>query len=174
MAFYVSNVTTRFQAPTVADVLEGNKVLEKIKRKVVEFQYPVLNDPMELVGYCDASWAKTGNSGVSIGGFVWLIGNPKNNRFHVIGWRCRKPKRICHSNFAAETMIASDTLEELFGLRELWLSLVVTTPVTVLKTDCPPLHDHVVHRKQVTEKRLTVDLDTIAERLSLQELSRFK
>ena len=71
-------------------------------------------------------------------------------------------------------MIASNSLDDLFVLRELWLSLFGTTGKTVFKTDCCSLHDHVVHRKQVTEKRLTVDLATIAESLSLQDLSRFE
>ena len=85
VAFNVSVLSTRCQAPTVADVLEGNKVLAKIKRKVVKLRYTVLNEPMELVSYCDASWENARNSGATIGWFLWLIVNPMNNRFHMIG-----------------------------------------------------------------------------------------
>ena len=140
----------------------------------MKLRYPAMSGPTEIVGFCDASWANVGNTGATIGGFLWLVINHKSNVFHLIGWRCRKLRRVCRSTFAAETMIASDALDDLFVLRDLWLGLFGTNPVTVLKTDFHSLYDHVFHGKQVTEKRLTVDLAAISESLQLQELGRFE
>jgi hypothetical protein len=174
IAFDVSVLTTKSQAPTIGDVMEANRVLKKIKRKEIKLRYGSMDGPLELVGFCDASWANVGNTGATIGGFFWMAMNPKTEQFHLIDWRCRKLRRICRSTFAAETMVASDALDEMFVLRQIWQSLMGEIPTTVLKTDCRSLYDHVLHRKQVTEKRLTVDLAAITESIALQELNRLE
>ena len=113
-----------------------------------------------LLGYADAAWANLPNGGTG-GGYV--VGLTDLHTFGFLSWRCRRLKRIVKSTLAGETLALTDLVDELVVLRETMERMTGTAPRTIARTDCMSLHDHIMKGKQVSEKRLHVELSMLKE-----------
>ena len=75
-------------------------------------------------------------------------------------------RRVCRSTFAAETMAATEAMDEMFMLKSLFSDTFghmknkqILDSSPILNTNCCSLCDHVANRKlPVTGKRLMVDV----------------
>ena len=173
LAFDVSCLSSSLSSPKVEDLFKANKVLAQMQRTEVRLRFPYLRGELSLVGYADSSWANLPN-GATGGGLLWnLVENGPENKqkFHLLTWRCRRLRRVCRSTFAAETMAATEAMDELFMLKSLFNDTfgrmknkkILDSP-PILNTDCRSLYDHVENRKlPVTEKRLMVELSALSE-----------
>ena len=79
-------------------------------------------------------------------------------------WRSKTLRRVVKSTFGGETLSCTAALDDLFepanSLKA--MTKIGQVPVT-LRTDCASLWDHIYLRKQVSEKRLLVELSLIRE-----------
>ena len=72
-------------------------------------------------------------------------------------------KRVVKSTLAGETLALADLVDELVVMRDTLKRMTGTAPKTIARTDCMSLHDHIMKGKQVSEKRLHVELSMLKE-----------
>ena len=162
MSFETIQLSTKSNAPTLADVKQANKVCRKMKRRIVTLRFPKINlSTASIVGYCDAAWANL-EGGATAGGYlVMLVGEGGECAFW--SWRCRKLRRVVRSTTAAETFILADLVDELWLARRLWGAITGRTLPVLARTDSRNVHDHVHVGRQMSEKRLLVELATVKD-----------
>ena len=119
-----------------------------------------------LLGYADAEWASLLNGGTAGG---YLVGLTDLHTIGLLSWRCRCPKRIVKSTLAGETLALTDLVDELVVMRETVRRMTGTAPRTIARTDCMSLHHHIMKGKQVSEKRLHVELSMLKEVVEKKE-----
>ena len=73
------------------------------------------------------------------------------------------------STLAGETLALTDLVDELVVMRDTVRRMTGTAPRTIARTDCMSLHDHIMKGKQVSEKRLHVELSMLKEVVEKKE-----
>ena len=128
--------------------------------------YPRLRGPVRLVGYCDAAWENL-NNGKTGGGvlicFTDSDGRNGGETFGPISWLAGRLKRVVRSTFASETLIASETVDELLHLSETWQEITGEKVHGFLRTESRSLYDHIYWKGSCHEKSLVVELSVIRE-----------
>ena len=168
IAYDVCQLSTRLNSATVDDFLRANKVIRKVKQRNVVLMYQQLEQPIKLLGFCDASYANL-KDGSSQGGFIiFLMG--KDNKVSPLCWSSRKLRRVCRSTIAAETMALLDVSEACFWLQNV-MNELLTTPLdtTVIYTDNKSLYQAAHSSSTIEEKRLRVELAGIRESINRRE-----
>ena len=162
LAFDVATAASHNGKATYEDLKKLNSIVDKAKRTDVQVVYNAMNaGEMILMGYADAAWANMPNGKTGAG---WIVGLTNLREFGILSWRCRTLRRVVKSTLAGETLALSDLLDELIVMRDTLRQLLGVAPRTVARTDCRSLWDHVHYgNKQVTEKRLHVELCAIKE-----------
>jgi hypothetical protein len=75
--------------------------------------YPIVDGPLELVGYSDSDWGADKENRRSVGGYVFLLnGTP-------ISWRSKKQATVALSSTEAEYMALTAATKEAIWLRHL-------------------------------------------------------
>ena len=86
----------------------------------------------------------------------------------------RKLRRVARSTFAAETLMATDAIDATYPLQYLWMEVFGEQIRTECHTDCRSLYDHAHLHKQITEKLLLVEINSIRESINTGELDNLK
>ena len=68
-------------------------------------------------------------------------------------WHAKQLRRVVRSTFAGETLIASEALDEVIHMAEIWSVLGKGTVRTLLRTDSRSLYDHVHLKGSCKEKK---------------------
>ena len=96
-------------------------------------------------------------------------------KFSPLQWRSKTLRRVVRSTFGGETLSCTATLDDLFHLANSLKAMTKTGQVqATLRTDCASLWDHIYLRKQVSEKRLLVELSLIREDLEAGDIQNLE
>ena len=169
IAFNVCKLSAKLNQPIVQDVLDANKTLKKVNSVKVQLHYKKLKPPLQLIGYCDASYANLPDGGSQGGHIVFLTDSDLNAA--PLTWRSRKLRRVCRSTLTAETMSLVETIDVC-----VWMKHIIDEIddnkllTTIIRTDNKDLFDAAHSTKAVEEKRLRVELGSIRESIRNKEI----
>ncbi|VDI03502.1 Hypothetical predicted protein [Mytilus galloprovincialis] len=160
---------------TVEDFKRVNKLLRKVRNDPVSLHFKELGEHVELLLYTDASFGNLPDGG-SQGGFViMLLG--ENGKINPITWQSKKIRRVVRCTLASEALALADGIDCATSLATLYNELVFnkcTTEggITVrCVIDNKDLYEAVRSKKNVTEKRLRLEISCIKEMIQKGELT---
>ena len=163
LSYDVLELSCKLNHPKVEDLLHANKCLRKGNMFEGFMYFPNLGDisNCKLVAYSDASHANLSDGCASAGGFVvFLVG--ENNQSCPLYWESKKIRRVVKSTLAAETLAATDAVDMAFYLGNVLSQVLYNEDKNVipiqLVVDNYSLYENVYSTKNVTEKRLRIDL----------------
>ena len=88
-----------------------------------------------------------------------------------MGGRSYELKRVVRSTLAGETLGVSDSLDRAYGLKACLSVLWGRSIESYLYTDCHSLYDYIHSHRQVTERRLVIEISMIKHLLQAKELN---
>ncbi|VDI51209.1 Hypothetical predicted protein [Mytilus galloprovincialis] len=152
-----------------------NKLLRKVRNDPVSLHFKELGEHVELLLYTDASFGNLPDGG-SQGGFViMLLG--ENGKINSVTWQSKKIRRVVRSTLASEALALADGIDCATSLATLYNELVFnkcTTEggITVrCVIDNKDLFEAVHSKKNVSEKRLRLEISCIKEMIQKGELT---
>ena len=156
------------KSATVQSIHDANKVIRKLKADKVTLKFQLLgnNDALNLTVFSDASLGNLPDGGTQGGTLITLTGD--NGKFSPLCWQSRRIRRVVRSTLAGETLAMSDGIDNAIFLATLFSELTTGTaelnaPALICVTDNHSLYDALKSTKQVTEKRLRLDISGIKE-----------
>ena len=175
MAYAASIVSSSIKRATVKDLITANKFIKILKSREVILSFPKLDNLKSsmLICFTDASFANLKSGGSQGGLIVFLQGS--NGKYMPLAWQSRKLKRVAKSTLTAETLALQEGIEVSIMIKWMLLEILkIDTnneilPITCI-TDSKSLHDAVYSTKEVTEKRLKIELCAIREALEKREI----
>ena len=177
LSYDVLELSCKVNTPKVEDLLEANKCLRKACTFESSMYFPCLGDvtKYKLVVYSDASHANLPDGVSSAGGFViFLVG--ENGNSCPLYWEAKKIRRVVKSTLASETLAAVEAVDMAFYLGNMLSQILYNKekkmPVE-LYVDNHSLYDNVYSVKNVSEKRLRIDLAILKEMIQNGEVKIF-
>lgn len=164
--------------PTVDNVIKGNKVLKKLKMDECSVRFPCLGDPtkLKLVIFSDASHGNLPDGYSSAGGFIiFLVG--EDCKCCPLAWESKKIRRVVKSTLAAETLALVEAVDMGYYLQNILSEILFTHKISIpmeCYVDNHSLWDNVHSTKNVSEKRLRIDLASLKQMLDKREISAIK
>ncbi|CAG2196695.1 unnamed protein product [Mytilus edulis] len=175
IAFDIAMIASKLKTSTIEDFKRVNKLLRKVRNDPVSLHFKELGEHVELLLYTDASFGNLPDGG-SQGGFViMLLG--ENGKINPITWQSKKIRRVVRSTLASEALALADGIDCATSLATLYNELVFnkcTTEggITVrCVIDNKDLYEAVRSKKNVTEKRLRLEISCIKEMIQKGELT---
>ena len=174
LSYDVLELSCKVNNPTIGDVIDANKCLKKAGIFENSIYFPKLNDltNCKLLVYSDASHGNLPNGVSSAGGFIIFIGDNEGNVCPLY-WESKKIRRVVKSTLAAETLAASDAIDNAYYLSEILSEILFRNNRDIsirLMVDNKSLFDNVYSVKNVSEKRLRIDIAIIKELVSEDRL----
>ena len=165
VAFDVATAASFGKGANFEQLRKLNKIVKCMKRTKVILKYDYINsDKVMVLGYCDAAWANMPSGKTGGGYLVGLTSESSDSKAFVpVSWRCRSLKRVIKSTLAGDTLALTDLADELFVLGTVMSVLMNRAVDCLARTDCRSLWDHLHFDKQVSEKRLLVEMAVIRE-----------
>ena len=154
------------------DVIQLNKVVDKVKSKMIKVAFPCLDNIKDCHIECfsDASFGNLPDCG-SQGGMVIFLTSPEGKRCPIY-WQSKKIRRVVKSTLAAETLALSDCVEEAVHLSSLISELFKIPKLDVrCFVDNRSLVEAVNSSKPVEGKRLRIEISILKEMISRSEIS---
>ena len=140
-------------------------------------RYTRLTGELRLIGYHDSSWGNA-EDGRTVGGWIWVLSakdGSRKERFSPVQWRSKTLRRVVKSTVGGETLSFTAALDDLFHLANSLKAMLRTRQVPMtLHTDCASLWDHIYLEKQVSEKRLLMELSLIREYLEAGDIQNLE
>lgn len=162
---------------TVQSIHDANKVIRKLKAEKVtlKFQHLGNNDALNLTVFSDASLGNLPDGGTQGGTLITLMG--ERGKFSPLCWQSKRIRRVVRSTLAGETLAMSDGIDNALFLATLFSELTTGTaelnaPSLVCVTDNHSLYDALKSTKQVTEKRLRLDISGIKELVHSEKIKK--
>lgn len=153
---------------TVQSIHDANKVIRKLKadKVTLKFQYLGENDTLNLTVFSDASLGNLPDGGTQGGTLITLMG--ESGVFSPLCWQSKRIRRVVRSTLAGETLAMSDGIDNAIFLVTLFSELTtgsaeLNAPALVCVTDNHSLFDTLRSTKQVSEKRLRLNISGIKE-----------
>ena len=169
LSFDVCQLSTKLNQATVHDVIFANKTLKKANSQSLLLKFNRLCYPVNLVAFCDASYANLPDGSSQGGSIIFLSDDQK--RISPICWWSKKLRRVCKSTEAAETMAMLDAIDAC-----IWLSSMLKEingekfGEISINTDNKSLYENVHSTTAVAEKRLRVEIAAIRESIRRDEV----
>jgi len=177
LTYDVLELSCKVNSLKVEDLIEANKCLRKACTFESSMYFPELGDicKYKLVVYSDASYANLPDGYSSAGGFViFLVG--ENGNSCPLYWEAKKIRRVVKSTLAAETLVAAEAVDMAYYLGNMLSQILYDEerklPVE-LYVDNHSLYDNVYSVKNVSEKRLRIDIAILKEMVQCGELKIF-
>lgn len=177
LSYDVLELSCKVNNPRVEDLIEANKCLRKACTFESSMYFPELGDSSKykLVVYSDASHAGLPDGSSSAGGFVvFLVG--ENGNSSPLYWESKRMRRVVKSTLAAETLAATEAVDMAYYLGNMLSEILYDNerklPVE-LYVDNHSLYDNVYSVKNVSEKRLRIDIAILKEMIQNGELKIF-
>ena len=171
-SFDVLELSISMKQPIKENIVRANKTVKRLKYEDCDILFPDLGNlnQLKLVVFSDASHANLPDGYSSAGGFiVFLVGS--NKRCCPLAWEAKKMKRVVKSTLAAETLALVEALDMAFYLGSV-LSEIISVKIPIeCYVDNKSLWENTQSTKNVTEKRLRIDLASIKEMLQNGEIS---
>ena len=174
LSYDVLELSCKVNEPKIGDIFDANKCLKKACIFESSVYFPKLNDlsNCKLVVFSDASHANLPNGVSSAGGFIVFLADSKRNVCPLY-WESRKIRRVVKSTLAAETLAAADAIDNAYYLGEILSQILFKNKRKIpieLYVDNKSLYDNVFSVKNVTEKRLRIDIAAIKELVTEEKL----
>ena len=157
---------------TIEDAKRANKVLKKLKEENISVKVNTIESFVDtkLLVFHDASFANMAGSG-SQGGYVIFLSDVFANKVTPIAWQSHRLKRVVNSTIGAETMALIEASGKAYWLRCMISEIVPSFSVPIhCFTDSKTLYHAIKSTKQITDKRLSIDLAMIKEKLESKEI----
>ena len=164
LAANVSELVHNINARHFSEVNRVNKLIRDVKfskMHALTFHVDSTIDKCKLILYTDAS---LGNNldGSTQGGVLLLLQDNKRNH-NILFWQSRKLKRVVHGTLSSETIALVEGLDIAITIRD-QIQEVTTFKLDIdCFTDSRSLLDSVKSLKNVSERRLRVDIAGIRE-----------
>ncbi|CAG2196721.1 unnamed protein product [Mytilus edulis] len=158
---------------------EANKIIKNLKSETVTLKFKKLgnDNAIRLVVFSDSSLGNLSDGGTQGGHFIVLVG--ENGIFSPITWQSKRIRRVARSTLAAETLAMADAIDSGIFIASLYTELMygkadpTQLPITCL-TDCHSLWDAIKSTKQVSEKRLRLEISSIRELIQMHQIVSVK
>lgn len=172
LSFRVVELSMALQAPTISHLRLLTRLLSNAKRKRLDIVYKCTLGKPSMHSYSDASFGSGPNSS-SIGGLIVCLVFP-DGTMHPICWRSYKIKRVVRSTLAGETLAVADLLDKVHVLKKTSEFIWSQSLSSSIYTDCQSLIDCVFDHRQITEKRLLIEIQVIKELMKCGEINSFE
>ena len=176
--FDASNLASSLKKANVQTLNEANKIIKNLKSETVTLKFRKLgNDNIRLLVFSDSSLGNLSDGGTQGGHFVALVG--QNGHFSPITWQSKRIRRVARSTLASETLAMADAIDSAIFLASLYTEIMsgkadpTHLPITCL-TDCHSLWDAIRSTKQVSEKRLRLEISSIRELIQTGQIESVK
>ena len=176
IAFNVTDIAGRVKNATVEEAKRVNKIIKKVKSEEVTLKFQPLGQKLEMHLYTDASFGNLSDGG-SQGGYVLML-KDENDKGNLIGWQSKRIRRVVKSTLASEALALSDGIDNAFSLASLAGEIIYGA-----KKKQIPIHCHVdnndlvqaIHsKKNVSDKRLRIEINSIKEMIEREEICKIK
>ena len=162
---------------SVATLKRANKVIKKVKEGESRMSIQAIGQILSLDVYADASFCNLPDGKSSTSGSVILLRGSKGSR--VIDWNSTKIKRKVSSTLEAESLSLKEALNNAIYLGS-FISELLFDDFRLNKipiegfTDNQPTEQSIRSTKQVSEKRLRIDIGEIQRLLEDKEIQDVK
>ena len=162
----------RLHVSTVEDLKSVNKI-RKVKAEQVCLNFQDLGNDVELLLFSDASYGNLDNDG-SQGGFIIFL-KGENGKINPVTWQSKKIRRIARSTLASEALALVDGLDCVISIAMLLNEILYGKCCTGIPVKCyidnNDLYQAIFSNKQVTEKRLRKEVNSIKELLDNKDIT---
>ena len=177
ISYDVLELSCTMKQPKIENILKANKCIKKLRNEECFLSFPCLGDlnKMKLVTFSDASHANLPDNVSSAGGFVIILVG-ENGKSCPLSWASKKIKRVVKSTLAAETLVASDSVDMSYYIGQILSEILFkestrnTVPI-FCNVDNKSLYENVYSTKNVDEKRLRIDLAIMKQMIQNNEIS---
>ena len=155
--------------PRVEHILQANKCLKKISMSECSMYFPNVGylRKSHLFVFSDASHANLTDGFSSAGRFIiFLVG--ENGKSCPLARESKKICKVVKSTLAAETLVVSDAVDVSYYLGRMLSEILFTIsnknviPI-VIYVDNYSIFENIKSTKNVTEKRLRIDIASLKE-----------
>ena len=174
LSYDVLELSCKLSHSKVEDLLLANKCLRKAKSLESFIQFSNLGDlrKCKMVVYSDASYANLPDGSSSAAGFVVFLCGDNGNSCPLY-WESRKIRRVVKSTLAAETLAATEAVDMAYYIGNVLSQVIHNVEKNIipieLVVDNRSLHDNVYSTKNVSEKRLRIDLAVLKQMINEDE-----
>ena len=172
LSFELIDVSTKFKAGKVEDLVKVTKLLLMVKEKKAEVFFPNLGDHKhwKLLCYTNASLGNLNNGTDSTGGYLVFLVNGNSGNAAILDWQANKIKRVVRSTLAAETLSLCEGLEASIHLNSIIEELTGSSVDIHAIIDNKSVVDAVRSTTTVGDKRLRRDISAIKQMLDVGEV----
>ena len=178
-SYDVLELSTSMKQPVREDIIKANKTIKKLRFEDCNIFFPDLGDlnQLKLVVFSDASHANLPDGVSSAGGFIiFLVGD--NKRCCPLAWEAKKIRRVVKSTLAAETLALVEALDMALYLGSILSEILHRSNSQRIPIECyvdnQSLWENTQSTKNVSEKRLRIDLASIKEMIKNEEITDIK
>jgi transposase InsO family protein len=175
--FEASTLSGRIKTGQVKDLIEMNKVIKRVKTEKLTLKFQPLQGDLQIIIYTDASLGNLKDGGSQGAQMACLYG--EEGMINPLWWSSKKIRRVARSTIAAETMALADGIDMGIFLATLYAEITKgeanpkLIPLTC-RVDCKSLYEAVYSTKDLTEKRLRLDLAGIKEQLVIGQIRKIE
>ena len=177
LSFETLELNMAKKKPKIENLKKANKAIKKAKTKShILYSRLGSQEDLQITVYSDAAWGNLPDGTSSGQGHIIFLSY--NENCCPISWTSNKIKRKVSSSLSAETLALHDALDE-----GLYLQAILTETLCdnneqkikiTAKTDNKSLVDNLISTKQVSEKRLRINIAEIKRMQEQQEIEEIK
>ena len=172
ISYNVCEASTKVKDATIADVLNVDKIVRKVKNELSEIHF-LCFDPrsLHIRRYSDASFNNLPNGCSQGGHIVFLCGS--SDRGCPLTWSSTKMKRVVRSTLAAETLSLVESSETAIYLSKVTGACVNGSnhPMEICSiTDNLSLFEAVYTIKPVSDRRLCLEISAVCQMWEHKEI----
>jgi transposase InsO family protein len=161
----VCHLAANYKNATIQDLIDINKVIKKIGTSKITLTFQPLQGEVNLVVFTDASFANLPDGATQGGYLILLMG--EGGRFSPICWNSKRIRRVVRSTLAGETLALAEGIDMGVYLSEMVQELCnIDRCNLVCITDNKSLFEALKSNKQVSEKRLRLEISNIKDMLA--------
>lgn len=179
VVFDASSLASSLNEAKVKTLQYANKIIKNIKSESVTLKFQNLghDKDVKLVIFSDSSLGNLPDGGTQGGHFIALFGD--TGLFSPITWQSKRIRRVVRSTLAGETLAMADAVDNGIFVASLYTELMTgkakpTELPIICITDCHSLSDAIKSTKQVTEKRLRIEVSSIRELIEQEQIKAVK
>ena len=162
-----------FKDATLKELKRVNKVIRQLHNCKIRIKCPNLGDLSQcsLVAYSDASYKNLSDGG-SQGGHIIFIRNHSGSVI-PLQWQSKRVRRIARSTMAAKCFAMLDAVDSAFLLKSVLEEILPgeNSIEIVSVVDNKNLFDSIQSTNSVEDKRLSVDIGYLREKINRKEIA---